>query len=176
MPFTDRLRDERGMSLLELMVAAMICAVGIIATIGVLDTSREVSVKAEFRETMAHQAEREIERILELPWSEFAHSGSVPASSSDPKSPASKVSGTNYRYDANNTSLTEPLLATATGQVAPTSDVWEDNQSRHSGRVYRFVTQVNTYARRITVVVTGTGAKAPAPVLISSIKTEADLS
>lgn len=176
MPFTERLRDERGMSLLELMVAAMICAVGIIATIGVLDTSREVSVKAEFREAMAHQAEREMERILELPWDEFAHDTTIPAASSTPGDPANRVSGTNYRYDASNSALSEPLLALPTGEVAPTSDAWEDNQTRLGGRVYRFVTQVNTYARRITVVVTGTGAKAPAPVLISSIKTQADLS
>ena len=176
MRFIDRLRDERGMSLLELMVAAMICAVGIIATIGVLDTSREVSVQAEFRETMAHQAEREVERIMELPWSEFAHlTGSTPASSPDPANPASKVSGNTFKWDANS-SATEPFATEPTGTVASTAAPWEDNQNRLSGHVYRFVTQVSSNARRITVVVTGTGAKAPAPVLISSIKTVPNLS
>src|SRR5687767_1493848 len=142
MRFIDRLRDERGMSLLELMVAAMICAVGIIATIGVLDTSREMSVEAEFREAMAHQAEREVEQMLELPWTEFAHDTSIPAASGDATNPANRVVGSNYKYDTKNGTLTEPLLALTTGEVSPTSDTWEDNQTptRIKGRVYRFVT------------------------------------
>jgi Tfp pilus assembly protein PilV len=175
MPFTSRLRDERGMTLLELMFAALICAVGIMATIAVLDTSRQVSVEAEFREAMSHQAEREVERIMELPWAEFAHTA-APASSPDASNPASKVNGNNFAYDASNPALTEPFAIAPTGQVAATSETWEDNQNRLGGRIYRFVTQVSSYARRVTVVVTGTGAKAPNAVLISSIKTQPNLS
>lgn len=175
MRFIDRLRDERGMTLLELMAAAVICAVGILATLAVFDTSRELSVEAELRETMSHHAEREVERIMELPWEEFAHT-TLPAASPDPDNPASNVSGSNFAYDESNPALTEPFAIAVTGQVSAASEVWEDNQNRLSGRVYRFVTQVSTNARRVTVVVTGTGAKAPAPVLISSIKTQPNLS
>ena len=175
MRFIDRLRDDRGLTMIELMVAATICAVGIIATIGVLDTSRQVSVEAEFREAMAHHGEREIERIMELPWTEFAHT-SAPAGSPDPNNPASNVSGNTYKYDASNPSAIETFVIDPAGQVASTSEVWEDDHNRLSGRVYRFVTQVNANARRITVVVTGTGANAPAAVLISSIKTQPNLS
>lgn len=175
MRFTERLRDERGLTILELMVAATICAVGIIATIGVLDTSREVSVNAEFREAMSHQAEREVERVMELPWSEFAHQ-SAPAGSPDPANPASNVVGSSYKWDATNPSATEPFAIDPGGMVASTASAWQDNQTRLGGFVYRFVTQVSSNARRITVVVTGTGAKAPRPVLISSIKTLPNLS
>ena len=172
---TDRLRDERGMTLLELMTAAVICAVGILATLAVFETSRTVSVEAEFREAMAHHAERETERLMELPWAEFAHT-TWPAPSPDPDNPASNVSGGNYAYDASNPAATEPFVLEPTGLVPAASDTWEDNQNRLGGRVYRFVTRVSANARRITVVVTGTGANAPAAVLISSIKTQADLS
>lgn len=172
---TDRLRDERGMTLIELMVSALICAVGIMATIVVLDTSREVSVKAEHRESMAHQAEREIERIMELPWAEFAHTV-APASSPIAGNPASYVNGGSYAYDRSNPSASEPFAIAPTGQVAATSAAWTDGQTRLGGNVHRFVTQVSTNARRVTVVVTGNGAKAPAPVLVSSIKTQPNLS
>lgn len=175
MPFTDRLRDERGMTLIELMMAALICAVGIMATIAVLDTSREVSVKSEHREAMAHQAEREIERLMELPWAEFAHTA-APASSPTPGHPASYVNGNSYAFDRNTPSATEPFAIETTGLVAAAGSAWTDNQTRLGGNVFRFVTQVNTNARRITVVVTGNGAKAPAHVLVSSIKTRPNLS
>lgn len=175
MPCTERLRDERGMTLIELMIAAVICAVGIMATIVVLDTSREVSVKAEHREAMSHQAEREIERIMELPWSEFAHTA-APASSPVAGNPASYVSGNTYAYDRSNPTATEQFAIAPTGQVANASTAWTDGQTRLGGNVHRFVTQVSTNARRVTVVVTGTGAKAPRPVLVSSIKTQPNMS
>ena len=46
MRFIRRLRDERGMTMIELMGAATICAVGTIATIGVIDHSRSTAVKS----------------------------------------------------------------------------------------------------------------------------------
>lgn len=169
---TSRLRSESGMTLIELMVAAMICAVGIGATIGVLDTSRTVSVKSELRQTMAHHAEREIERALELSWDEFAHTA-TPASSPTAGNPANYASAGGYAYDRSNPTAVEPWAIAPTGLVAGTSTVWEDGQTRLSGRIYRFVTELDPNARRLTVVVTGNGANAPAPILISSIKTRA---
>jgi prepilin-type N-terminal cleavage/methylation domain-containing protein len=175
MRFIDRLRGERGMTLIELMMAALICAVGIMATIAVLDTSREVSVKAEHREAMSHQAEREIERIMELPWAEFAHTV-APASSPTPGHPASYVNGNSYAYDRNTPSASETFAIETTGLVPAAGTAWTDGQTRLGGDVFRFVTQVNANVRRITVVVTGNGAKAPAPVLVSSIKTKPNMS
>jgi prepilin-type N-terminal cleavage/methylation domain-containing protein len=174
---TDRLRDERGMTLIELMIAAVVCAVGIMATIAVLDTSREVSVKAEFRETMSHQAQREIERLMELPWSELAHQ-TAPSASSTAGDPASHVSDGRYAYDRKNPTVTEPFVLESTGLVDHVPTAWTDGQTRLGGRVHRFVTRVSANARRITVVVTGaaTGAKPPAHVLVSSIKTVPNLS
>ncbi|HEX8207776.1 MAG TPA: prepilin-type N-terminal cleavage/methylation domain-containing protein [Solirubrobacteraceae bacterium] len=174
-----RLRDERGMTMIELMVAAMICAVGTIATIGVLDQSRASSVKSEKRDAMAHQAEREMERLMELPWNNLAHSSS-PVSSATAGSPASYVSGANYKYDRNNpTAMEQLVVSAANGQVSPTYDTWNDAQTRITGRTYRYVTKAESFgadlapnARRITVIVTADGLENPAPLLISSIKTD----
>jgi prepilin-type N-terminal cleavage/methylation domain-containing protein len=173
MRFISRLRrDERGMTMIELLVAATICAVGIAATIGVMDQSRTVAVKSEQRDAMAHQAERELERLLELPWANLGHGAAAPTSADSPY--AGTPSGGNFAYDRSNTSTTEPLLTLGSplGQVPSTYSTWSDAATRMSGRVYRYVTRISANARRITVVVTANGAKVPTPVLLSSIKTE----
>ena len=171
MRFIRRLRCERGMTMIELMVAATICAVGIIATIGVIDNSRAVSVKSEKRETMAHHAQREVERLMELPFTNLAHP-SAPQASPTPGSPASYVSGNQFAYDRNNPTTTEQLVVSpANGQVPASSTPWDDAQSRLGGHVYRFITQVDTNARRVTVVVTVDGENNPSDLIMSSIKT-----
>lgn len=174
MRFIRRLRDERGMTMIELMVAATICAVGTIATIGVIDHSRRTAVKSEKREAMAHQAEREMERLMELPWANLAHSAQPAAEASGP---ASYVQGANFAYDRSNAGATEQLVVSAAnGQVPAVSNEWNDAQTRLSGQVHRFITRVDseglgTNTRRITVVVTANGLDNPADVLMSSIKT-----
>lgn len=176
MRFIRRLRDERGMTMIELMVAATICAVGTIATIGVIDHSRSVAIKSEKRAAMAHQGEREMEKLMELPWDNLAHSAN-PQPSAVEGNPASYVNGSNYAYDRSNPAATEPLVVSLqNGQVPAGSDEWSDEQTRISGRVYRFITRVDsdglgTNTRRITVVVTADGLERPAHVLLSSIKT-----
>jgi Tfp pilus assembly protein PilV len=175
MHFIRRLRGEEGMTIIEVMVAAVICAVGIMATVGVMDASRKTSVRSEYRDVMAHQAERELERIMELPWANLAHNPTVPTTSPWAGTP----SGVNFQWDRADTSKTEPLLASGNGQVSSTWTAWDDNaqswnnnQTRLSGRVYRFITTIGTNSRRVTVVVTGSGENPPPPVLLSSIKTQ----
>ena len=166
MPFTRRLREERGMTMIELMVAAMICAVGIAATIGVIDNSRVVSVKSEKRETMAAQAQRELEKLQELPWENLAHTV-LPGSSPYPGTPT----GTNFAWDRKNTGASEQLYVNAQGTVTPNNYDWDDAQTRFKGKVYRYITWIDAQSRRITVVVTIDGENSPAPLLLSSIKT-----
>ncbi|HEV2814412.1 MAG TPA: prepilin-type N-terminal cleavage/methylation domain-containing protein [Solirubrobacteraceae bacterium] len=172
MRFIERLRGERGMTLIELLVAATICAVGTIATIGVIDTSRSVSVKSEKRDAMAHQAERELERLMELPWANLGHVVVRPTANPTPAgNPSTYIAGDSYKYDRNNPSATEQLVALVDGQVPNTSAEWDDAQTRLTGRVYRYVTRVGANARRITVVVTANGEHSPPELLLSSIKT-----
>jgi Tfp pilus assembly protein PilV len=167
MRFIDRLRGESGMTMVELMVAAAICAVGIGATIGLMDNSRQAAVTSEKRDVMAHQGQRELERLMELPWANFAHpTGVIPTSSPWAGTP----NGTAFAYDRKNTAVTEQLTTATNGQVAAGFTTWNDNQARLSGRIYRYITSISANARRVTVVVTATGARSPAPLLLSSIK------
>ncbi len=174
MPFTSRLRSESGMTLIELMVAALICSIGTIATIGVIDQSRAVSVKSEKRDAMAHVAEREMERLQELPWSNLAHPEYPTATAVPAGNPSTYITGTSYAYDRATPGATEQLVRSPAplGQVEVGSTTWDDAQSRISGRIYRYITRVDANARRITVVVTVNGRENPPDLLMSSIKTQ----
>ena len=173
MPFIERLRREDGMTIIELLVSAVICAVGIAATIGLMDHSRELSVKTERREAMAHQGQRELERLMELPWLNLQHSAPPTASASPAGNPSTYISGTSYRYDRKDPAAAETLVySLANGQVPPSYTTWDDDQARMKGRVYRYVTTADANARRVTVVVTADGANVPPPLLLSSIKTK----
>ncbi len=172
MPFIERLRREGGMTIIELMVSATICAVGIAATIGLMDNSRHATVTSEKRDVMAHQAQRELERLMEIPWVNLQHSSLPSAQASPAGNPSTYISGSSYKYDRKNPSASELLVFSPTnGVVEATPTTWNDGQARLNGRVYRYITRVDANARRVTVIVIANGANVPAPVLISSIKT-----
>ena len=173
MRFIDRLRCERGMTMIELLVSAVICSIGIAATIGVMDQSRQTSVKAEQRDAMAHQAERDLESLMALPWLNFQHSALPVVTTTPANNPSTYITGTSYKYDRKSPTVSEPLVYSATnGQVSPTYSTWNDNQARLTGRVYRYITRIDGNSRRVVVVVTADGANPPQPVLLSSIKTK----
>src|SRR2546426_6869104 len=100
----DRLRslrrDEGGFTLLEVMVAALILAIGILAVVGVFDSSRRLTTISEENEVVAHRAELELERIQAMPFSGVALT-STPAHSTDASDPDFYVSGSpaSYRWD-----------------------------------------------------------------------------
>ena len=176
MPFIRKLRAEDGMTIIELLVSAVICAVGIAATIGLMDHSREVSVKSERRDAMAHQAQRELEMLMEIPWLNLQHRRLPTATATPAGNPSTYISGVNYRYDRDDPAAAEPLVfSLANGRVPATPDPWSDAQARLEGDVYRYITRIDGNARRVTVIVTADGADVPAPLLVSSIKTKPEL-
>ena len=173
MSLFERLRREGGMTMIELMVSATICAVGIAATICLMDNSRERSIKSERRDVMAHHGERELERIMALPWLNIQHSSLPTVTASPAGNPSTYIAGTSYKYDRKSPATTEPLVfSLANGQVSPTFSTWNDAQARITGRVYRYISRLDANARRVTVIVTADGAGSPAPLLLSSIKTK----
>lgn len=65
----DRARfDERGFTLIEMLMAVTLLAFGTIATIGVFSSSKKLSVVAQRQEVAVHQAQRELERLRSLPY------------------------------------------------------------------------------------------------------------
>ena len=174
-----RLRSESGFTLIEMLVAAMVAAVALIALAGTFDSSRDAISGAEQMETATHIGEQELERIEVMSYGSVGLT-SAPSHSANTFDPAYYVTGSNYQWDANTPSRIEPLV-TGSGALAPSSS-WQDDPTdpRLHGEIRRFVTWIydpyvvqtpdKPEAKRVTVAVTLTGGKTPRkPVVLSSI-------
>ena len=171
-----RARAEDGFTLIEVLITCMLLAVAVVALVGTFDFSRDLTSTAEANEVAAHKAEAAIEKTMSLPFSALALS-SMPGGSGDPENPNYYVNGSSYQWNQGSSgSQSEPLVVNTTGgQVAPQVQSWTDGQSRLSGSIYLYVTEVagtNGRARRVTVAVTVNGTRLRKPVLISSIKAD----
>jgi prepilin-type N-terminal cleavage/methylation domain-containing protein len=174
-------RREDGFTLIELLVAISVTAIGLLALVSSFDHSRDLVGVSEKVEVASHRAERELERILALPYASVAHP-TTPASSGDSSSPASYVIGTNYQWDQGSTGpQSEALAIEAAGVLSGPAD-WEDSETRLSGEVHSFVTWTGGFcttadrsdcAKRVTVAVTVDGPRPlKKPVLISTVMTD----
>ena len=171
---------EAGFTLFELLIAMTVIAVGLIALVSGFDHSRELVSTAEKTEVASHRAERELERILSLPYASVGHA-TTPSSSSDPASPAFYVSGGNYQWDQGATGpRSDALVVEASGTLGAAATAWEDGESRLEGQIQSFATWTDDLcaatgpcelAKRVTVAVTVGGPRPlRKPVLISTIK------
>ena len=183
-PGTDMpqaLGGEDGFTLLELLVAITLLAVGLIALVTSFDHSRDLVSVAEKTEVASHRAQRELERILSLQYAGVAHS-TTPGSSASSADPAFYVSGTDYQYDQGSTGpQSETLAVVGGGSVGSAPSNWTDSESRLTGQIQSFVTWTGAYctaadrtrcAKRVTVAVT-VGGDRPLrrPVLMSTVMT-----
>ena len=172
----SRLRSESGFSLIELMVAMVICAVGIMSTIVVLDMSRAAGDESEAREVLTHHADLELERAMALDWDVLGHP-TTPARSNTVGHPSWYVttdSPARYKFDRTDSTRSEVLVVitgATPGAVAANGTQWTDSQTRLSGWVYRYVTRPNDRTRRIVVVATADPPSTAQPVVVTSLVT-----
>jgi prepilin-type N-terminal cleavage/methylation domain-containing protein len=175
------LAREDGFTLFELLMAITVLAVGLLALVSSFDHSRDLVSTAEKTEVASHRAERELERILSLPYANVAHA-STPASSPDSADPAYYVSGSSYQYDQGTTGpQSETLAVVSGGSIGASANTWNDGETRLTGKIQSFVTWTGDYctaadrtrcAKRVTVAVTVGGSRPlRRPVLISTIMT-----
>jgi prepilin-type N-terminal cleavage/methylation domain-containing protein len=162
------LAHEGGFTLIELLVAISVMVVGLAALVSSFDHSRELVSVAEKTEVASHRAERELERILALPYESVAHT-STPVDSADPDSPASFVSGAAYQWDQGSTGpQSDDMVVDGAGLLGPGPTTWQDSETRLSGEVHRFVTWTGDFctaadrsrcSKRVTVAVTVGGPR-----------------
>src|SRR5437660_5066923 len=79
-------RDE-GFTMIEVVIALAILSIGVLGMILGFDSARRLSLVSERHATMAHVAQREIERIEGIPYSQIGLSGTAPTHSTDPSEP-----------------------------------------------------------------------------------------
>lgn len=173
---------EEGFALLEVVVAAFVLVVAILAMLMTFVDSQKLELSSEQMASMSHVAQREIERLAGMPYADVGLDA-TPTSSSDPRNPDYYVlAGSPPSFEWDRAACTsEPLDVDATnGAVSPVAS-W--SAGRFSGSLFDFVTW-STDARcspgcpasadykRITVAVTITTpgtTGSPMPVFVSSL-------
>ena len=191
----DLARSESGFTLVEVMVAALVTAVGLLAMVGVFDGSRKLVSQSERKEAAVHVGERAMEKILGQSYASVALTSTPTRVGSDPDDPRYYVTGDNpprFQYNRENTSATEPFVVDATqGTLSGSPTDWQDG--RWSGTVHRFVTWVDDPNcrsadvvgpdpcpgtedyKRVTVAVTIRGEGGPKkPILLSAVIPDPD--
>ena len=185
-----RARSQAGFTSVELLLAMMVGAVGLIALVGTFDVSQRLASHSEMKEAAAHVGEQAMEQMRSLDYGELALNGSPsPTGSSDENNPAyylgsDGAGGSTYRWDQRENAPaghTEPVVIDAeNGKVAAAAQEWNDG--RLKGHIYRYVTCGSTTAedcaqgpetsatKRITVAVTVENKLGPQnPVLLSTV-------
>lgn len=183
------LAAEDGFTLIELMIASLVMAVGLLALVSGLDHSRELVTRSEKVEAATHQAERAVERILAMRYDQVSLT-TAPSDSESQADPRYWVSGSTYQWDRGSTApaafetlcvLSCPAEAAGAAGTVLTAEQWEDPESRLRGWIHRFVTEVpdlctasqcpgNQPAKRVTVGVTVDGSDPlTRPVFISTL-------
>ena len=169
--------------MIEVMVAVLVIA--ILGMFSAFVGSQKLELVSERSTTMAHIAQREIERIEGISYPQIGLS-SAPAPSTDPKNPDYYVSGgSSPTFEWNRaTGATEPLdVDTANGTIPPVQTWTEGN---FTGSMYDFVSWVSdpncspgcssttSDYKRVTVAVTLNGELSPGPLWVSSIVSNPD--
>jgi hypothetical protein len=168
------------MTVIEILVAASLMVVGVIAMLTTFDGSRDLVSTSEKNGIAAHRGQLEVEKALSLSYKNIALT-STPGHSGSSSSP-DYYTNSDGTYQWDQAAAPKPadtvVVDTTNGAIAHVS-TWNDGQSRLSGSIYRYVTWIDDpnvagtqNAKRITVAVTVDqiathGFKKP--VLVSSI-------
>lgn len=191
-------RQEAGFTVVELLVAVLVIATGLIATLTVFDSSRRLTTLSDKQEAAAHVAERELEAVVAQLSNTSGYNTigltTIPSHNTDSSNPNYYVTtGGLFQWDINNTSATEHFCAVTSlspytcsgGTVSPGPDPW--TSAGVSGSIYRYVTwggddsshcssagtvksacSGTTDWKRITIAVTVSGPNAPTKPVLAS--------
>jgi Tfp pilus assembly protein PilV len=148
-------RGERGMTVVEVLVAAVVLLAGVLAAFSVLVGSRDLTTTAERLEAATHIAERELESMQALRWVNLAHP-TAPASGPPPHTVSLSAGVWRYQWRAGNH---EQVAIDATNGQVPAAAATVDD-GRINVTVWRYVSWVDdatvagtTDYKRLTVVV-----------------------
>jgi hypothetical protein len=161
------------------MIAITVLMIGILSMLMAFDVSRKLSLVSERSAAMAHAAQKEIERLEGIQYSQIGLT-STPGSSTDPTNPDFYVTAgppATFAWDRSTLS-TENLDVDSTGGTIAPSQAWSEGLL--GGQVYDFVTWTSDPRcapgcpatqdyKRITVAVTMPSGTDPAPVFVSSV-------
>ncbi len=140
-----RAADESGFTVIEVLVAALILAIGIFAALNLLDVSARTTLSAERNQVAVNRAQREMEDLRGLDYDQVALTA-APATSTDPNNPGNRVSGATFETKDGDTSSYADLVINgqtgiSNGTINPGPTSFSTGQV--SGKVYRYVVWQN---------------------------------
>jgi prepilin-type N-terminal cleavage/methylation domain-containing protein len=163
---TNRLQAEDGFTMIEVLVAVAILAIGILGLVGSIDSSRSLGNTAEHEDVASQVAQQDLNGLLTLPYNSLAVTAQPPNSGGatsanqqwnsvwpnavpTPGATAQPCAGTGFDESKPTNETSSTCLITG-GSVAPTSDV--SVPATVSGgtvvrvRLFRYITWVNDVA------------------------------
>jgi Tfp pilus assembly protein PilV len=136
-----RLAQESGITIVEILVACLIFAIGMVAVLGTLDASTRNTFRAEQTQVATNFAQQQLEQIRNLAYANVAMS-TTPAHNSSRTSPFYRVNAGNFDLNWDQATQTgsgpaEMAVDNVNGAVAPGGTPYASGDVH--GRVYRFV-------------------------------------
>lgn len=152
-----RLRSEAGLSIVEVLVAALLLTLGALATLSLLDTAHHQTFRAEQSQVVSDRLQAEMEALKRLEYTKVALTA-TPAHAADPSSPNHRVTNqSGYSTFALNKNGTNSATLAVNGSDSVTGGVVDPGPSQFAsgdlgagaaagdidGKIYRYVTWVN---------------------------------
>ena len=131
---------ESGLTMIEVLIAAVVLVMGAAATFGVLGAATRNAQRAKATQVALDLAQEEMERLHSIPYEELAVS-SMPVVSSDPKSPNSRVVGATFNLRRKPPAAPFPIDVDAEKGFSPESEFFtgDTEQGGIKGTIYRYV-------------------------------------
>ena len=144
----ERARRDEGITVVEVVVAALILVVSGIALLGLVDSATRNNFRAEQSQVVNDQLQQEMERIRQLPYEELALT-SMPTHSGDSNNPSFRVTGATVNVNRSGATSYQDLVVNggtdkegsgtiSGGSVVPGPSPFESGDVK--GQIYRYVT------------------------------------
>lgn len=100
---------EDGLTIVEVVVAALILVVGALGVLGIVDAATRNTYRAEQSQVVANVLQGEMEKLRQVPYEELALT-SLPAHANDPDDPDSRIASTSFFYTGRQGTGLKPLV------------------------------------------------------------------
>lgn len=131
---------EAGLTMIEVLVAAVVLIMGAAATFGVLGAATRNAQRAKATQVALDLAQEEMERLHSIPYKELAVN-TLPTASSDPKNPNSRISGETFALRRSPQGAYLPVDVDAEKGFSPESafQTGKGDEGGIEGTIYRYV-------------------------------------
>ena len=132
--------SESGLTIIEVLVAAVVLVLGAAATFGILGAATKNAQRAKATQVALDLAQEELERLHSLPYESIAVN-SPPKTASNSSNPGYRVKGSEFALQRSPVSDYEPLAVDEEKGVSPESEFFSGDTEHGGikGTLYRYV-------------------------------------